>query len=508
MDKTHKILMINNNNSFSSNFAGSVNSWKSFTIKAEKFIQKTQEHVLQGLNPGGVYQAIWCRDASYILKDWFLSGNIQGVMQQIYLIWSHQLSPNKEKLIYGRGSPEMDFLPEVASIDKEKEFDGALPTTIYQAGFSEIYGQKPDIDSTGLIVSTTSWILARTLKQQQKEEGAMSLAQESLTRTIIATETSSDYVSALLSKAGITDPQKVTEFVVPRMLKAIEYLSRCDIDNDGLLEQNPNEDWMDTTLRAGKIVYSQACWLLALNDLSTLLAELKRDRESNRLNQLAHKTIHAIEERLWSEEDGCYMDIEESHHTNRSDRMLTQDVSLYLIAVTENTSYDSLSLHHNQDKKKKQTKQQKENQQEINSIHQKFYTRATSTLDAIRSRIWKDKWPLVTEGELKKTAPWVLKPYQYHNHTFWAWITGIEMLARSRFNQIEECYILLSRVASEDDVHTHTFYEWINPVTDEGGGAYPFRTGISTVRIAIADIIEKIRKESSFVPTTTTATKR
>jgi glycogen debranching enzyme len=128
-----------------------------------------------------------------------------------------------------------------------------------------------------------------------------------------------------------------------------------------LLEQNHNEDWMDTTVRAGKIVYSQACWILALNDLSTLLSELKRDREANRLNQLSHRTIHAIEERLWSEEAGCYMDIEESHHTDRSDRMLTQDVSLYLIAITENTSYDSLRHHHNQGKKKKQTKQQKEN---------------------------------------------------------------------------------------------------------------------------------------------------
>jgi len=74
------------------------------------------------------------------------------------------------------------------------------------------------------------------------------------------------------------------------------------------------------------------------------------------------------------------------------------------------------------------------------------------------------------------------------------------MLARSRFNQIEECNILLSKLALEDDPHMHTFYEWINPVTDEGEGAYLFRTGISTVRIAIADIIGKIRNESSFVP--------
>src|SRR5919109_3178656 len=177
-------------------------SWESFAARAESFLQKTQEHVLQGMNPGGVYQAIWCRDASYILKDWFLSGNIQGVMQQIYLIWSHQVSPNREKVIYGRGSPEMDFLPEVANMDKEKEFEGALPTTIYQAGFSEIYGQNPDIDSIGLIISTTAWILARTLKQQ---EGGQSLAQV-LSQTVTASEASADYVPVLLLKAGITDP--------------------------------------------------------------------------------------------------------------------------------------------------------------------------------------------------------------------------------------------------------------------------------------------------------------
>ena len=226
-------------------------------------------------------------------------------MQQIYLIWSHQISPNKEKVIYGRGSPKMDFLPEVANADKEKEFEGALPTTIYQAGFSEIYGQSPDIDSTGLIISTTSWILARALNKQQQQEGKVSLTQESSAQSAItASENSSDYVSALLSKAGITDPPQVTKFVVPRMLRSIEYLNRRDIDNDGLLEQSHNEDWMDTTVRSGKIVYSQACWLLALNDLSTLLTKLERDSESKRLTQLANKTIHAIEEKLWSEEAG------------------------------------------------------------------------------------------------------------------------------------------------------------------------------------------------------------
>ena len=95
------------------------------------------------------------------------------------------------------------------------------------------------------------------------------------------------------------------------MLRAIEYLNSRDIDNDGLLEQNHNEDWMDTILRAGKIVYDQACWILALNNLSALLSKLGREKEADRLMELADKTIHAVEQKLWSEEDGCYIDIQE-----------------------------------------------------------------------------------------------------------------------------------------------------------------------------------------------------
>jgi hypothetical protein len=47
--------------------------------------------------------------------------------------------------------PEKKCLPETAKVDKQRKFKGALPTTIYQAGFSEVYGQNPDTDSTSLI---------------------------------------------------------------------------------------------------------------------------------------------------------------------------------------------------------------------------------------------------------------------------------------------------------------------------------------------------------------------
>jgi hypothetical protein len=445
--------------------------WKTFASRADKFIQKTQEYVLQGIDPGGVYRAIWARDASYILKDWFLSGNLQGVLQQIYFIWSHQIEAKKEqKVVYGRGSPEMNFSSKLANEEKLKEFEGALPTTIYQAGFSEVYGQSPDIDSTALMLSTTSWILTRTLKEEEESH-----LRDLPIQPIIAAEHSSDYVSALLSKVGITDPSKVTDFVIPKMLKAIFYLISRDKDNDGLLEQDHNEDWMDTILRSGKIVYSQACWLLALTDFAALLLKVGREEDAQKLMTLTMETIQAVEQKLWSDNHGSYVDIQNNHNFEEPYRMLTQDISLYLVAITQSTI----------------TRQNKnvDEIQELKDIQHDHYIRAISTFNTMRSRLWNENWPLITEVGLKATGPWTLKQYEYHNQTFWPWISGIEMLARGRFNRIEECNILLSKIAAKKP-HIPAFYEWINPITHQPNGAFPFRTGISSIRLALFDIID------------------
>lgn len=73
------------------------------------------------------------------------------------------------------------------------------------------------------------------------------------------------------------------------MLTAVEYLQKRDIDNDSLLEQGSNEDWMDTALRTGIIVYSQACWILALNDLSILLRKTEKESDAKRISELAER---------------------------------------------------------------------------------------------------------------------------------------------------------------------------------------------------------------------------
>src|ERR687894_2050386 len=461
-DDKNKKLENSNPNSSTLGVTTIVFSHKTFSKKLVNFIQKTKDHAIQSASPGGYYNGLWCRASSYILKDWLLSGRIREVLDQILVIWSHQLdSVNDDRIVFGRGSPEMDFKPTIANKEVKKRFHGSLPTSIYhERKICEVFGRNPDIDSTALMVSTTSWILSR----------------------LFAKNVSADSSTKSSASGSLNRVKKVLDFTIPRMHKAIEYLSNRDIDNDGLLEQNHNEDWMDSIMRAGKIVYSQACWILALSNFSLLLQlQNKQEGATKQVVKLADTTIKAIEEKLWSEEDGAYIDIQETHHIGGPFRTLTQDVSLYLVASSENSARDNLTNGKQDDVSGAKTGD--ENLQ-----------RANRALDAIRSRVWKQKWPLVTEVELKSTGPWQLKPYEYHNHTFWPWTTGIEMLARSRFDRVEECNLLLSTLTSESNLHMRTFYEWINPINDEGKGAFPFRTAISAVINSVADILSNIRR--------------
>jgi hypothetical protein len=215
---------------------------------------------------------------------------------------------------------------------------------------------------------------------------------------------------------------------------------------------------------------------------------------------LANKAVLAVERHLWSDEEGCYIDKQESHHLGMEYKTLTQDVSLYLVAVIENTVQDMLSSPARHDMKTQDDNNNNRHHQshrEVSSISGRtIHDRANMTLDAIENRIWQDKWPLVTETEMETTGPWVLHPNQYHNHTFWPWTTGIEMLARSRFKRFDECSALLSFLIRGRHPHDLAFYEWVNPVTGKGSGAFPFRTGISAVRIAIIDILTSMQQQS------------
>jgi Glycosyl-hydrolase family 116, catalytic region len=469
-----------------------------------KFIEYTQIEVDKGVNPGGHYKAVWARDAAFILRDQFLSGHFKIVLQQILLIWSNQiLATTKDEkllsllscdlktkpLLYGRGSPEMNFNPVIADGYIKKKFEGALPTTIYyEKNFCEVYGQNPDIDSTALMISTTSYILSNLLVLKdnsqilnyEQVEPEITL---SLKENIDNKRRREENEIIPFSKFSLND---IINFLIPRMLNAIKYLQNRDIDDDGLLEQKHNEDWMDTTLRIGKVVYSQACWILALKNLSVLVKKLGNQMEAKKLDEMVNRAIVAVEDKMWSVKDRCYIDLLDADwHLDEKmhNRLVTQDISLYLVALTEDNKDSNYKNIDNENIDKYPEK----SENYINNRNSDRYQRALSTLEVLKERAWKNNLPLVTETEITKTGPWLLETNEYHNHTCWPWITGIEMLARTRFGKIDDCNILLSKFVSSEGVDQNMLYEWVNPLTFQGSGAYPFRTGISSIRIALIE---------------------
>lgn len=457
-----------------------------FFAKANKFLDSTNQYVYAGINPGGYYNAVWCRDASYILKDWFLAGRFRDVLKEILFIWSHQITSHAERIIYGRGSPEMGYISHLVKPETEKSFEGALPTTIF-GGFSEVYSQNPDIDSTALMISVTSWILDNYLKSRQISTSTLKALNENLKPT---------------TSHVISEPSILIDFIVPRLLKAIDYLKSRDVDGDGLLEQGHNEDWMDTLLRAGKIVYSQASWILALRNLSALLLEIEKGGDATRLTALANKTIRAVEHKLWHEKEGTYIDLQEQQPAvvQGSLNVLTQDVSLYLVAITEMSTLNrkpksQTGAKHELDRSHQDSNTQRLQQESTeDNAKLQLAQHANGTLATIRKRMWQnDMWPLVTEVAIKRAGTWILNPNVYHNHTSWPWTTGIEMLARSRLERFEECSSLFSVLISGNQQNGNlAFYEWVDPVNKLGKGAYPFRTGISAIRVSLLEIVKHI----------------
>jgi hypothetical protein len=63
-------------------------------------------------------------------------------------------------------------------------------------------------------------------------------------------------------------------------------------------------------------------------------------------------------------------------------------------------------------------------------------------------------------------------------------------MARNRFSRLEECKLLLSKLLEKRSHMQSAFYEWIDPNTGLGNGAYPFKTGISALRMAVSEIIQ------------------
>src|ERR687887_2555902 len=109
--------------------------------------------------------------------------------------------------------------------------------------------------------------------------------------------------------------------------------------------------------------------------ISSLLSRFGRSQEVDNLTHFADKTIHGVEQKLWSEQDGCYIDIQESHHSDPY-RILTQDVLFYLIAISQNTANDSLGVHRHRRMSKSKEQAEKKQQEAPKLVHESLHKRA------------------------------------------------------------------------------------------------------------------------------------
>ncbi len=429
------------------------------------FLVLTEKYTSQNTEPGDYYKAVWCRDAAYILKDQFLSGHSVGVLEQLRYIWSKQIGTDSTKLIHGRGSPKTNFTPMNAESDMTRNFYGALPTTIFD-NLSEVYAINPDIDSTALMIYVSTWILTNIIRDSMGKSKKVSEAVNEL-----------------------------TEYLIPYLFRGIDFLTSRDEDNDGLLEQDHNEDWMDTVLRDGKVVYSQACWLMALTSFANLLFVRGKEDEAQRLQHMASQLVDSIENNLWSEEAKSYIGLKsDKPRGDDSQGILYQDIVFYAFAMTEMLPHivpNFSNLRQFEVDPKHENRSLVDDRKTL-----KIKERLILALGSLKNRTWLQDIPLVTERPLLKTGPWILQSNEYHNYTHWPWITAVELLTRFRFGQTDECNVLLSNLFNHNgrkkkSNHDNIFYEWLNPTTKTGGGAYPFRTGISAYRLTSFEIMSK-----------------
>ena len=173
------------------------------------FMNKTSQYAMKGPQPGGYYKAIWMRDASYLLKDQFISGYTFDVIDDLIHIWSNQINDIQDKkIIFGRGSPITKFTPMRCNPNLINKFKGALPTTIYE-NFLEIYASNPDIDSTALMIYLTSWILSRIYEYINLDK------KYSLYPLYFSIKRDFDLKLEF---------SKIVSFFIPKMLDAVQYL--------------------------------------------------------------------------------------------------------------------------------------------------------------------------------------------------------------------------------------------------------------------------------------------
>ena len=369
------------------------------SILHDKFITQFKTQILP--DPGGYYAGgVWCRDASYILEAMTHTELAVVAKDWLQFVWANIITESSKNIILGRGSPVNGLEQRAATGDELLMFSGALPSTI-NSTHSEIYAGEPDIDSTALMVYATERVYQKTRDKEMLQK------------------------------------------IMPSIDLAMEYLESRDSDGDMLLEQGPNEDWMDVMCRSGKIAYSQATWIQALKSYSNMLASVGLESVAEDVAKKSAKVSRRVNEIMWDEEMGSFTDI----LTNDTPKLLTQDIcSLFTLEGIDNV------------KKRR-------------------------SLATIKSRLSRSYGRAVLDPVINRQEPIKVEKYHYQNGAIWPWVTAMECIALAKTDMHDEAIELISEVIP------FVNYEWINPMTCQGGGARPFKTGIAALYLACKSVL-------------------
>ncbi|MBI2184530.1 MAG: hypothetical protein HYU39_06180 [Thaumarchaeota archaeon] len=355
--------------------------------------------VIRGVQPGGGYGGIWCRDASFIIRAMARLGLFEECLSGLTEIWSHQIQLNSN-VVYGRGSPLTGFKVRRASQDDLRSWSGALATTI-RGRQLEVYGSEPDVDSNALLISATCDILR-------------SFDLGSLHSALVRVDKAMNY---LFGRAGST-----TMFI----------------------SQNPNEDWMDTAMRSGTVLYTQAVWAKALAAYGMALEAVGRRQEGGVVLSNLQKLIGSLNQLAKEEVEGW-----------KSGQRVYQD-AVYAVQVDGIDAEVSVEV-----------------------------------LRVLKERTRRALGPVVVDPPLGETLPLRTNAGVYQNGAFWPWVTAQEVLAKLRYGFVDEAIALFRACIPFFGL------EWVEPVSGKKQGRYPFKTGIAAFLEASAELRQVLDARSS-----------
>jgi hypothetical protein len=203
---------------------------------------------------------IYLREMYHVFEYILITGDLRYVdtilIPMIHRIYNSQIKPKTiYKVLYGGRSPITEYGWKIAGEEYLRSNRGAFPTTIKRDRVL-INGVYPDIDSTALSTILLSKVY-RSMENRLK----------------------GDFLQAIED--------------------AVDYILRRDVNNDGLIEQSPNEDWAVGACREGNVTYTNLLAFLALEEVYDLFLSIGHDEYRKRVENRLTKMTDALIDRLW-----------------------------------------------------------------------------------------------------------------------------------------------------------------------------------------------------------------